>query len=187
MKDLTHDGIGEIVSRKLKSKGYDVAFSNMIDAGIGEQPDCLGINIYGETILIEVKVSRPDFLQDKKKPWRKDGKGIGKHRVYVTPVGLLKPEEIQYGWQLWEVSNNKSNSIKVIKGSIKKTVIDKSRSYWPITEIQYRNMGKDEFNFFSETDDARIVLMMMVKIFRRMKASGVDINSFSKGGQLYNK
>jgi hypothetical protein len=183
---LTHDQIGDILCVKLKSKGYQVAFSNILDVGVGEQPDCLGIDNYGDSILLEVKTSRSDFKADSKKPWREKGRGIGKQRVYVTPVGLLKPEEIPYGWQLWEMSDNKSNSLKVIKGKITRTYKDPSISCYPIKDITYPNMTADEYEYFKDTNDHRIISTMMHKIFRRMLHSGIDINSYAKGGQLFN-
>lgn len=187
MSYVTHDEIGEIVRDRLKGKGYDLAFANMIDAGVGEQPDCLGIDNAGFTILIEAKVSRSDFKADQKKPWRKDGNGIGKRRVYVTPVGLLEPKEIPYGWELWEIQDNKRKTIKIVKGMTERKVYDKSVAPWPRMEKTYHHMDEIEYNHFSKTDDYRTVVMMLSKIFRRMSAHGLDIDYYSKGGILFGK
>jgi hypothetical protein len=61
----------------------------------GECPDAFAWG-GGTTQLIEVKVSRSDFLSDKKKLWRKDPSyGLGRYRSYLCPTGLIKPEDIR--------------------------------------------------------------------------------------------
>ena len=66
-----------------------------------EQPDVLGLTAYGKSIIVEVKVSRADFLADKKKSWRINPNiAMGDERVYLTPEGLLNVSDIPYGWQL---------------------------------------------------------------------------------------
>ena len=68
----------------------------------GEQPDAIGWR-YGLTLLCEAKVSRADFLADRKKPWRaRPELGMGDWRFYVAPAGMLQPDEIPEGWGLLE-------------------------------------------------------------------------------------
>lgn len=65
-----------------------------------ETPDVFGWN-YWTTVLIEVKVSRSDFLADKGKPFRLSTEdGIGEHRYYCCPKGLIKPSEVPQYWGL---------------------------------------------------------------------------------------
>lgn len=70
---------------------------------IQEVPDIFGWD-YWSTTLIEVKVSRSDFLNDARKPFREHPEqGIGMKRLYLCPKGLIKPEELPDGWGLlWE-------------------------------------------------------------------------------------
>lgn len=66
-----------------------------------EQPDVIGWQSC-ESVLVEVKVSRADFMRDKKKNHRVWTEGIGNFRWYAAPVGMLKPDEIPEGWGLLE-------------------------------------------------------------------------------------
>lgn len=73
---------------------------------IGESPDAFGWSI-NSTQLIEVKVSRSDFLSDKKKFWRKfPDKGIGKYRSYLCPEGLIKETDLPKYWGLLFINDN---------------------------------------------------------------------------------
>lgn len=64
-----------------------------------EIPDAIGWK-HGYSHLIECKTSRADFLRDKKKSFKKDGKGMGDFRYYLCPDGMIKLEELPEGWQL---------------------------------------------------------------------------------------
>ena len=67
---------------------------------VGECPDVFGWG-GSSTQLIEVKVSRGDFLGDKKKLWRNfPPHGIGLYRSYLCPDGLIKETELPYNWGL---------------------------------------------------------------------------------------
>lgn len=65
-----------------------------------ERPDVYGYRGGSHTVLIEVKVSRSDFLADAKKPHRKEGNGIGSNRYYLCPEGLIRIEELPEKWGL---------------------------------------------------------------------------------------
>lgn len=117
VKDISHDELAEVGAKWLKNNGFKYTFSNMRSMTHGEQPDALGINASGETFLIEVKVTRSDFLKDKHKPWRQGDKtGYGMRRAYLAPKGLIKHDEIPYGWELLEVYGKTSPRIQVTKG-----------------------------------------------------------------------
>lgn len=76
----------------------------------GEIPDVVAW-IYGESILVECKVSRRDFAVDQKKPFRRSDinavPGIGSWRLYLTPTGLLDGMEIPDGWGWYETDGKK--------------------------------------------------------------------------------
>lgn len=68
-----------------------------------ETPDALGW-INNNAILVECKRSHSDFSADRKKRARhKDMPALGVWRFYLTPPGLLSPEEIIKDWGLYEV------------------------------------------------------------------------------------
>ena len=69
-----------------------------------ETPDAIGFSAQGGTTLIECKTSRADFLADKKKHFRVCPKnGMGDHRYFMAPVGLLAAEDLPENWGLIEV------------------------------------------------------------------------------------
>lgn len=65
-----------------------------------EQPDVFGWNFWS-SVLVEVKVSRADFLKDLRKPFRvKPEDGAGEFRYFCCPTGLIKEEELPAKWGL---------------------------------------------------------------------------------------
>jgi len=69
-----------------------------------ETPDVLGFYGPGCSVLIECKVSRSDFLADKKKSFRQlEDWGMGDKRYYAAPKGMLSPDELPEGWGLLEI------------------------------------------------------------------------------------
>lgn len=69
-----------------------------------EEPDVIGFGGSTGSVVIECKASRSDFFSDKKKSFRQyPEQGMGYKRFYMTPVGLLEPDEIPNGWGLLEV------------------------------------------------------------------------------------
>ena len=65
-----------------------------------EIADVLGFK-RDSSYMIEVKVSRSDFLRDKKKFFRAmENLGVGNYRYYACPRGMIGPLEIPDGWGL---------------------------------------------------------------------------------------
>jgi hypothetical protein len=70
-----------------------------------ESPDIFGFGS-ALTQLIEVKVSRSDFLSDKHKYWREHPEfGLGQLRSYLCPIGLIKIDELPDKWGLLYLDN----------------------------------------------------------------------------------
>jgi len=114
---MTHRELCKVGAKYLRSHGivpfircsYVVCELEMV----GECPDAWGVGS-GITQLIEVKVSRSDFLADKKKFHRiYSGYGLGEYRSYLCPVGLISESELPPFWGLM-YSDEKFN-ITVIK------------------------------------------------------------------------
>ena len=103
---MTHD---ELVNRAAKW------LSNTLHCGVvgkeiraytqsRETPDCIGwLGSRELSVLVECKISRPDFAADHLKPARRGGRAMGHWRFYLTPPGLLSPSQIPEGWGLYEV------------------------------------------------------------------------------------
>jgi hypothetical protein len=65
-----------------------------------EQPDAIGWRD-GVSIVIEAKMSRSDFLSDKKKTFRKrPSYGMGDWRFYMCPPEIIQVKDLPAGWGL---------------------------------------------------------------------------------------
>lgn len=79
-----------------------------------ESPDAFGI-CNNSSQLIEVKVSRSDFLADKKKWFRQNPKqGLGDYRSYLCPEGVIKKYDLPEKWGLLWI-NDKGKIFEVLK------------------------------------------------------------------------
>lgn len=66
-----------------------------------EHPDAIGWKWATWSIVVECKVSRADFFADRRKPSRasyEDRPGCWCY--YLTPEGLIRPDELPPGWGL---------------------------------------------------------------------------------------
>jgi len=78
-----------------------------------QTPDALGFKSFGQSIMVECKVSRSDFLVDKKKRLKEPYRDVlGRLRYYMVPDGLVKVEEVPPEWGLLYV---KARQVKVIR------------------------------------------------------------------------
>lgn len=96
---------------KLRGPSCPYAAVELVTAA-QESPDVFGWN-YWATVLIEVKVSRSDFLADAKKWFRQHPEeGVGAFRYYCSPEGLIKETDLPENWGLlWDTGGE----IKLIK------------------------------------------------------------------------
>ena len=79
----------------------------------GEMPDAIGWKKACHSVLVECKLSRPDFLADRDKPFRqKPESGVGCERYYLAPRGLIRVEELRPGWGLLEVCGREIEKAK---------------------------------------------------------------------------
>jgi hypothetical protein len=90
----------------MRSGGAAVAFRELVTIAM-ETADVLAIGGTVTSILIECKISRSDFLADRNKPFRANpSMGMGSHRIYCAPAGLLRLEELPPLWALLSVEPN---------------------------------------------------------------------------------
>jgi len=74
----------------------------------GETPDAIGWKQACHSVLVECKVTRPDFLADRDKPFRrKPEKGVGSERFSPAPAGLIAMDGLPPGWGLLEYSRGR--------------------------------------------------------------------------------
>lgn len=114
--ELTHRNLCIKAAKYLRSQGI-VPFSRCQYVVCelerqGESPDAFGFSS-ATTQLIEVKVSRADFLSDKHKDWRKfPHNGLGSYRSYMCPNGLIRPNDLPNNWGLlWVGEDGKITEI----------------------------------------------------------------------------
>lgn len=103
---MTHAELVVRAEMWLRTLGCGVTFREYTAyTSTGEIPDVIGWS-HGKCLLVEVKVSRADFLSDKNKKHRRpeiSNKVLGNFRFYVTLPGIVKPEEVPSGWGLYEL------------------------------------------------------------------------------------
>ena len=106
----THREGCEIAAKYLhKNMNCGAVFIESIPMSNSESPDAIGFRPNGCSILMEVKVSRGDFLSDRKKPHRIDPAiGMGDWRFYVCPEGIITPEDLPAKWGLFYFTSRKS-------------------------------------------------------------------------------
>lgn len=98
----THkEGVKRIAAWLSNTKRMAVVMAERVVTACTETPDAIGWGSRGESILVEVKVSRADFHADKAKVFRRDeDNGVGQLRYFAAPAGILKPEDMPEGWGL---------------------------------------------------------------------------------------
>jgi hypothetical protein len=96
----------QLVSRAVEWLRYQYGCSIVLSeqsCASGEVPDVIGWKGFCQSVLVECKVSRSDFLTDASKPFRlKPEEGLGSRRFYMTPAGMIAREELPKSWGLLE-------------------------------------------------------------------------------------
>ena len=100
---MTHGKLVERAVAWLRRYGCGVILSEQ-SCSSGETPDAIGWKRACHSVVVECKISRADFLADRDKPFRRKPElGMGCERYYLSPVGMIKPEELPAGWGLLEI------------------------------------------------------------------------------------
>lgn len=95
---FTHDEL-TVLAEKWLLKRCGFAFREL-STDCGEIPDAIGFKEC-ESILIECKTSRQDFIADRKKQFRAiPAAGVGRVRFYLCEKGLIMPEDLPPKWGL---------------------------------------------------------------------------------------
>ncbi|MEX6116780.1 hypothetical protein AB6G31_03840 [Providencia hangzhouensis] len=102
---MTHDELCEIAVKFLRKNGFEIVFDDKLKSvnSSGEQPDVIGFRS-SVSCLIEAKVSRSDFLTDKKKRFRINPElGMGDWRFFISPPDIISIDDLPKGWGLLHV------------------------------------------------------------------------------------
>lgn len=112
--------------------GCQVVVSEAWSGWDGEKPDAIGWRscVHDDgTVLVEVKVSRADFLADARKPHRANpSEGMGKWRYYLCPEGLIQPDELPPRWGLLWVTAR--GGLKAVAGPAAALTHHSKDRYW---------------------------------------------------------
>lgn len=99
---ITHKDLVTVAYKwVLKNTSCGVAFKELSCLTSYEIPDVIGFGSGTHSVLVEVKISRADFLNDKKKSFRINPElGMGSQRFFMVPEGLVNKEELPVNWGL---------------------------------------------------------------------------------------
>lgn len=119
-----------------------------------ENPDVFAMHSHGDTIVVEAKASRSDFLADKRKPFRDNpDQGMGDFRYYICPTNLITPEDLKgTKWGLIYV-DMKRKHCKVIRGHVLNKNVNKREE----NDLRWRFKK----NFYAEADLKTSLLIRM--------------------------
>lgn len=100
MSSQEHHRLTKLGAKWLTRQGFAVVATEITAVGSREQPDVIGFRSQC-SVVIEAKVTRADFLADRRKPERMEGgKGLGVYRFYLCPEGIIAPEDLPPKWGL---------------------------------------------------------------------------------------
>lgn len=157
---LSHRQLCETGARWLRGRGRCAIVLTEFACQLTEQPDVLGLRNAGrDSLLIEAKASRADFLADKRKPHRGDRahEALGSYRWYLCEPDVIRVEDLPERWGLLYVAKNR---VQLVAGA------DPDRHYWPAdTDVWRWPAGPGELTvMFSVL--RRLQLQMGAEAFR---------------------
>lgn len=134
----SHTDLVAVAARWLKRQGFGVVATELRSYGTAEEPDAIGFRS-AVSAVVEVKVSRADFLADKAKPHRQNG-GLGNYRFYLCPPGVIEVDDLPAGWGLLYASGRRVTEVARPMGNLwpqsPSGVSKEWSAYWHPTDIQ---------------------------------------------------
>ncbi len=117
-EDTLHHELVQRAERWLKkSVGCGFVLKELVSITM-ETPDAIGWK-QGQSILVECKASRADFLSDKKKLFRRNpDRGMGMYRFYLCPPGVINLEDLPDKWGLLYCHPKKIEKVVGPKGNV---------------------------------------------------------------------
>lgn len=128
---FTHKRCVEICARWMAGK-CKVVLPEFVSMSSPEIADVLGFNA-SNSYMIEVKVSRSDFLRDKHKDFRRmEARGVGNYRYYACPAKdargkrIINVLEIPDGWGMIYIYPN-GRAVQMLAPDHKPANIERER------------------------------------------------------------
>lgn len=110
---MTHKQAVQRIAKWLQFNQRCLIVATELSTACHETPDAIGFHGHAHSILVEVKVSRADFLADGGKQFRQlPDLGMGDVRYFAAPPGVIKPEDDLEDWGHLEILERQ---IKVIR------------------------------------------------------------------------
>lgn len=98
---MTHADLVKLAGRWLRrTRRLGLVLEDFRTVSTTEQPDAIGWNAWGWSVLIECKASRADFLRDAKKHVRQRDDAMGQERFYLCPPDVMLESDLPEGWGL---------------------------------------------------------------------------------------
>ena len=155
---FSHRELCKKAAKYLKSKGIQpfhkcqYVVCELERATGSESPDAFGI-CNNSSQLIEVKVSRSDFLADKRKWFRQNPKqGLGDYRSYLCPEGVIKKYDLPENWGLLWI-NDKGKIFEVLKPE-KQEACKQEEIYLIMSILRRENIKPQIFSYKKYASDA---------------------------------
>lgn len=114
-----HRHLKKIALHFLKSKVIDLVCNEVDFVNSYSIADAVGLNFKRKEVrVVEVKATKGDFVRDKKLFDEKTSYFYHAHYSYIMcPVGVIKPEEVPYGYGLLWVDDH--DQVETVKNPIK--------------------------------------------------------------------
>lgn len=110
---MTHTQLIDAASAWLR-RTCAVVITDMSSAA-GETPDAIGWR-GSMAVLVECKASRPDFIADRQKAFRRSpALGMGRLRYFCAPPGVCSPNELPDAWGL--LIHTQGKTIEAVKAA----------------------------------------------------------------------
>ena len=169
---MTHAQLAEIARRWLlraesaKGPGCNLALKEVGALWESERADTWGCR-WGHnacSVVVEVKVSRADFLRDRHKPHRQTG-GMGDFRYYLCPEGVIQLADVPERWGLLWV--NRRGHVRVLSGHVTSSFAVLA---WDTVEATWvmRHALRDYVHFWRNDCDVVVERSMLTNLLLRL-------------------
>lgn len=110
------------LSRQCSTVLYEFATAN------DENPDVIGWASEADSVLIECKLTRSDFLRDAEKSVRRSPRtGMGKRRYYLCPAEVIQLKDLPPKWGLLWISGNQVTVKREARGHPERNLLAEVR------------------------------------------------------------
>ena len=116
---MSHEDLVKIAEKwLLGTRRCSFVFTELKTLATSEIPDAIGFRD-GQSVLVECKVSRADFLADSRKIFRRrPSQGVGTYRFYLCPAGIITPQDLPARWGLiWVDQKGKARQVVGPRGN----------------------------------------------------------------------